>query len=333
MRTPLLDAAETARPRPLRFITCGSVDDGKSTLIGRLLYEQNLVFDDQLAALERDTVEAWHDRRGDRFRPARRRARGRAPAGHHDRCRLPLLQDEEALVHRRRHARPRAIHPQHGDRRLRRRSGHPAGRRAQGPADADASPRDDRLAARHQARGAGRQQDRPHVLRRRPCSTTSSPISARFAEKLAFEDVTAIPLSARNGDNLSIKSSSNTPWYDGPDPGRAPGAGGHLRRAGDAAVPHAGAMAINRPNLDFRGFAGHRRQQAASRRATRSWSPAQAVSPQSSASSRRTATSRFAEAGDAVTLTLADEVDVARGDVLAHCPTRGRRSPIRLPPT
>src|ERR1700728_1567599 len=42
--------------RLLRFITCGSVDDGKSTLIGRLLYESKLVFDDHLAALERDSV-------------------------------------------------------------------------------------------------------------------------------------------------------------------------------------------------------------------------------------------------------------------------------------
>src|SRR5579884_1389717 len=39
----------------LRFLTCGSVDDGKSTLIGRLLYEQKLIFDDQLSALERDS--------------------------------------------------------------------------------------------------------------------------------------------------------------------------------------------------------------------------------------------------------------------------------------
>ena len=38
----------------LRFITCGSVDDGKSTLIGRLLYESHLVFEDHLAALEAD---------------------------------------------------------------------------------------------------------------------------------------------------------------------------------------------------------------------------------------------------------------------------------------
>jgi len=39
----------------LRFITCGSVDDGKSTLIGRLLYESKMIFEDQLAAIERDS--------------------------------------------------------------------------------------------------------------------------------------------------------------------------------------------------------------------------------------------------------------------------------------
>src|SRR6476661_3785233 len=39
----------------LRFITCGSVDDGKSTLIGRLLYESKQIFDDHLAALESDS--------------------------------------------------------------------------------------------------------------------------------------------------------------------------------------------------------------------------------------------------------------------------------------
>jgi bifunctional enzyme CysN/CysC len=42
----------------LRFITCGSVDDGKSTLIGRLLYDSKLVFEDHLAALEADSKKS-----------------------------------------------------------------------------------------------------------------------------------------------------------------------------------------------------------------------------------------------------------------------------------
>ena len=44
----------------LRFITCGSVDDGKSTLIGRLLYDSKMIFEDQLAALEADSQEGRH---------------------------------------------------------------------------------------------------------------------------------------------------------------------------------------------------------------------------------------------------------------------------------
>ena len=47
--------ANQAAKDTLRFITCGSVDDGKSTLIGRLLYESKMIFDDQLSALQKDS--------------------------------------------------------------------------------------------------------------------------------------------------------------------------------------------------------------------------------------------------------------------------------------
>ena len=50
-----LDAAQ--RKSLLRFITCGSVDDGKSTLIGRLLYDSKMLFEDQLAALASDSLK------------------------------------------------------------------------------------------------------------------------------------------------------------------------------------------------------------------------------------------------------------------------------------
>ena len=55
----------------LRFITCGSVDDGKSTLIGRLLYESQMLFEDQLAALEADSTQGRHAGRRARLRAAR----------------------------------------------------------------------------------------------------------------------------------------------------------------------------------------------------------------------------------------------------------------------
>jgi len=48
----------------LRFITCGSVDDGKSTLIGRLLYDSKLIYEDQLAAIEKDSEVRHAGRQG-----------------------------------------------------------------------------------------------------------------------------------------------------------------------------------------------------------------------------------------------------------------------------
>ena len=47
--------AEQEKKSLLRFLTCGSVDDGKSSLIGRLLYDTKLIFEDQLAALQNDS--------------------------------------------------------------------------------------------------------------------------------------------------------------------------------------------------------------------------------------------------------------------------------------
>jgi bifunctional enzyme CysN/CysC len=67
----------------LRFITCGSVDDGKSTLIGRLLYDSKMIFEDQLAALEADSKRV-----------------GTRTGHHHRRC-LPFFRDRKAQVHRR----------------------------------------------------------------------------------------------------------------------------------------------------------------------------------------------------------------------------------------
>ena len=49
----------------LRFITCGSVDDGKSTLIGRLLFDTKLLFEDQLATLKKDSVK--HGTQGEKM--------------------------------------------------------------------------------------------------------------------------------------------------------------------------------------------------------------------------------------------------------------------------
>ena len=122
----------------LRFITAGSVDDGKSTLIGRLLHDSRAILEDQLAAVAARLAQARQ--RGNRPVAAHRRPRGRARAGHHHRRRLPLLRHAAAQVHHRRFARPRAVHPQHGDRGLDRGRGGDPGRCAQGHPAADQAP-------------------------------------------------------------------------------------------------------------------------------------------------------------------------------------------------
>ena len=150
----------------LRFLTCGSVDDGKSTLIGRLLYDSALVYEDQVRSAEHD-LRASGRQPGRDARPCapRRRAAGRARAEDHHRRRLSLFLHAKAEVHRRRHARPRAVHAQHGDRRVELRLRRAAGRCAERRADADPPARLHPVAARHRQSSACRQQDGPRRLR------------------------------------------------------------------------------------------------------------------------------------------------------------------------
>ncbi len=173
----------------LRFITCGSVDDGKSTLIGRLLYDSKMIFEDQLGDARGGFASASARRGGDRLRAARRRPCRRARAGHHHRRRLPLLRDRQAQVHRRRHARARAIYAQHGDRRLDRRSRRDPDRCAQGRADADAAAQLSRAPDRHPQHRAGGQQDGPDRLRSGDVRRDRRGLSA-FATNIGIDDFT-----------------------------------------------------------------------------------------------------------------------------------------------
>ena len=136
-----------------------------------------------------------------------------------------------------------------------------------------------------------------------------------FAAQLGLDDVTAIPLSARDGDNVIAAERSACRGIAGPTLLE------HLEtvdveRAGEDRPFRFPVQWVNRPNQDFRGFAGTSRA-AASSPATRC-----VVLPSGARSARRAhrhrrRRSRPAVAGEAVTLTLADEIDVSRGDVLA----------------
>ena len=141
----------------------------------------------------------------------------------------------------------------------------------------------------------------------------------KFTESLGFRSLMAIPISARHGDNVS-SSSDRTPWYEGP----------HLldyletveveddRRSAPFRLP---VQWINRPHLDFRGFSGT----IPSGRIARGDAVVVAGSGRQSTVTRIFVADREVEAanaGDAVTLALADEIDIARGDLLSKPESR-----------
>jgi bifunctional enzyme CysN/CysC len=304
--------SKTALPT-LRLLTCGSVDDGKSTLIGRLLYEQKLIFDDQLSALERDSkkhgtvgadidfallVDGLEAEREQGitidvayryFATPRRSFIVADTPGHEQYTRnmatgasnadlAILLVDARKglLTQTHRHAIIASL-----------------------------------LGVRHVVLAVNKIDlvDYDEAAFRRIVAAFKA-----FAEPLDFRSLAAIPISARVGDNIS-SLSPRTPWHDGPyllD---------HLerievedeRRNAPFRLP---VQWVNRPHLDFRGFAGT----IAGGRIRRGDPIVVASSGRHSAVTgilRAGEAAEEAEAGDAVTLTLADEVDVARGDVLA----------------
>jgi bifunctional enzyme CysN/CysC len=296
----------------LRFITCGSVDDGKSTLIGRLLHDSKLIFEDQLTALAKDS--ARHGTTGEDldfallvdgleaereqgitidvayrfFSTAKRSFIVADTPGHEQFTRnmatgasgadlAVILVDARkgVLVQTRRHSLICAL----------------LGIRhvvvAVNKIDLVDFKQDifDKIAADYQA----------------------------FAAELGFASVVPTPISARFGDNVTA-ASAHTPWYRGP-------ALLHYLESIDIdgdnlAKPFRFPVQwVNRPNQDFRGYAG-----------TVASGQVKVGEPVVEATSGRTSNIAqiitydgpvaTAEAGDAVTITLADELDIGRGDVL-----------------
>ena len=307
-------AAPSAAERPtLRFLTCGSVDDGKSTLIGHLLYQQNLVFDDQMAALERDT--ARHGTTGEAIDFA-------LLVDGLEAERQQGITIDVAYRYFRTPNRGFIVADTPGHEQYTRNM-------ATGASNADLAillvdARKGLLTQTHRHATIVSLLGIRHVvlaINKIDLVDYSKDVFdgivadfARFADKLGFTDITAIPLSARDGDNLSAPSPK-TPWYHGPS------LVAHLetvdiadgRREQPFRMP---VQWINRPNLDFRGFAGT----IASGRIAQGDEIVVAGSGRASKVARivtHDGDRAEAEAGDAVTLTLADEVDIARGDVFA----------------
>jgi bifunctional enzyme CysN/CysC len=298
----------------LRFITCGSVDDGKSTLIGRLLHESKMLFEDQLAALEADSKKVG-TRGGEIdyallldglaaereqgitidvayrfFSTDRRKFIVADTPGHEQYTRNMVTGASTAdlaiilidarkgmLVQTRRHSYLVSL-----------------------------------IGIRHVVLAINKMDLVDYS--QEVFDTIASEYRA-FAQLIGLADVTVIPISGVKGDNI-VEKSPCTPWYAGPT---------LMHRLEQVEIDEAHLQKqpfrmpvqwVNRPNLDFRGFSGTI--------AGGVIKPGQRIRVQPSG--RETTVARIvtadgdldkAVANQSVTLTLADEVDVSRGDVIS----------------
>ncbi len=305
-------AASPAPLGQLRFLTCGSVDDGKSTLIGRLLYDTRLILDDQLAQLRDDSRR--HGTAGNEMDFAL--LVDGLEAERQQGITIDVAYRFFATPRRRFIVADTPGHEQY------------TRNMATGASTADLA------VVLVDARRGVLTQTRRHTfiaglmgIRHLVVAVNKIDLvefsQARFDEIVAefhagagglgFESIQAIPLSARHGDNV-IAGSERTPWYEGPSLLE------HLETvdvetAADARPFRMPVQWVNRPDADFRGYAGT----VASGRVR----PGDAVVVHTSG--RTAAVARIvtmdgdlpeARAGDAVTLVLDREVDVSRGDVL-----------------
>ncbi|WP_412021460.1 sulfate adenylyltransferase subunit CysN [Burkholderia cepacia] len=314
--TATASASDDAQAQDLlRFITCGSVDDGKSTLIGRLLYESNMLFDDQLTQLEADSkkvgtqggeldfallVDGLSAEREQGitidvayrfFATARRKFIVADTPGHEQYTRNMITGASTAdlavilidarkgvLTQTRRHSHLVALI---GIKRV------VLAINKMDLVDYD-----------------------PAVFERIDADYRA------FAAELGLSEIVSIPMSALRGDNV-IVPSTRMPWYAGPT----------LMQHLDT-LPLAARVTrdepfrlpvqwVNRPHLNFRGYAGSI--------ASGEIRVGERVRVLPSGKESRVASvitqsgeSDIARAGDAVTLTLADEIDISRGDLIAR---------------
>ncbi|MFC0101416.1 sulfate adenylyltransferase subunit CysN [Sphingopyxis terrae] len=311
-----IDAYLTSHERKslLRFITCGSVDDGKSTLIGRLLYDSKMIFEDQLAALEADSKRVG------------------TQGGEID---FALLVDGLAAEREQGITIDVAYRFFTTEKRkfiVADTPGHEQYTRnmVTGASTADLAVIlvDARKGVLTQTR---RHSFLAHLLGIRHIVLAVNKMDLvgydkavfdritlayrAFASEIGITNFTAIPISGFKGDNITALSA-NTPWFKGPaliEHLETVEIGGTADEAKPFRMP---VQWVNRPNLDFRGFSG----QLASGKVK----PGDAV--RILPSGKTTTIDRIvtldgdldeAVAGQSVTLTLTDEVDCSRGDVIA----------------
>jgi bifunctional enzyme CysN/CysC len=298
----------------LRFLTCGSVDDGKSTLIGRLLYDSKMIFEDQLAALEADSKKIG------------------TQGGDID---FALLVDGLAAEREQGITIDVAYRFFSTDKRkfiVADTPGHEQYTRnmVTGASTADAA------IILIDARKGVLTQTRRHsylvsllgirhvvlAINKMDLVGWSQEVFDTilaeyrdFAGQIGIKDFTAIPMSALKGDNITVRSEAAS-WYDGPAlmPLLETLPVDDDQREKPFRMP---VQWVNRPNLDFRGFSG-----LISSGTVRPGDKIKALPSGRESTVERIVTLRgdlgVAVAGQSVTLTLQDEIDISRGDVIAQ---------------
>ena len=297
----------------LRFITCGSVDDGKSTLIGRMLYESHMLFDDHLAALEADSKRVG------------------TQEGEID---FALLVDGLAAEREQGITIDVAYRFFSTDKRkyiVADTPGHEEYTRnmATGASTADVA-----IILVDASQGVLTQTRRHSFIVSMVgvkkiilainkldlvdySEATYKQITEDYLEfasdALALEEITSIPISALKGDNI-VGSSENTPWYSGPS------IIVYLETVEVAAPAQERPFRlpvqwVNRPNREFRGFAG-----MIASGTVRPGDRIRVLPSGTESKVKDIVTSEgnleIAGAGRGITLTLEDEIDISRGDII-----------------
>ena len=306
--------AQHERKELLRLLTCGSVDDGKSTLIGRLLHDSKMIYEDQLAAIEADSVKSG------------------TTGGNID---LALLVD--GLQAEREQGITIDVAYRYFSTAKRKfiiadTPGHEQYTRNMATGASTCDLAIILIDARHGVQVQTRRHSFiasllgiKHIIVAVNkmdlvdfSESVFNEIKAdylKFSEKLDPASFHFIPLSALTGDNV-VNPSEHTPWYDG---GALMPLLESIEIAGDKNYSdfRFPVQYVNRPNLNFRGFCG-----TVASGVIRKGDEI-TVLPSNKTSRIKSIVTydeelELAHAAMAVTLTLEDEIDVSRGDILAH---------------